>query len=100
MRLRTEDVSRREIDGEMVVLDLRTSTYLTANRVGTLLLRLLDEPRSLDELTEALTVGFGISRSRASADAAAFLAELERRGLLEHAAPGTSAGAVADAPPA
>ena len=33
MKLRANEVSVREIDGEMVLLDLRTSKYLTANGV-------------------------------------------------------------------
>ncbi|UFU02399.1 PqqD family protein [Ruania suaedae] len=83
MRLRAQDVSWREIDGEMVLLDLRTSTYLTANRVGTLLLRLLSEhERTVDELADALVTEFEIPRSRAQADVEAFIADLRTRKLL------------------
>src|SRR4051794_22901354 len=31
MKLRVDDITWREIDGDLVILDLRSSTYLTAN---------------------------------------------------------------------
>lgn len=85
MKLRTEGISWREIDGEMVVLDLQTSTYLSANRVGTILLNLLTEERSADELAAALVEEFGIDRPTALTDTQAFLDDLDDRGLLERA---------------
>ncbi|MPV48523.1 PqqD family peptide modification chaperone [Pseudactinotalea sp. HY160] len=92
MRLRVDDVSCREIDDEMVLLDLRTSTYLTANRVGTTLLRLLAEECSTADLADALVAAFGIERAAALADTRAFLGDLHHRGLLERAEPGIAAG--------
>jgi len=83
MKLRGNEVSVREIDGEMVLLDLRTSEYLTANRVGTVLLRLLAEDRTVDDLTDALVAEFEVPRETALADVNAFVGELSTRGLLE-----------------
>lgn len=83
MKLRGSEVSVREIDGEMVLLDLRTSKYLTANRVGTILLRLLAEERTTDDLVDALVAEFEVPRETALADVDAFVSELSTRGLLE-----------------
>lgn len=85
MKLRADEVSVREIDGEMVLLDLRTSKYLSANRVGTILLRLLAEECSVDELTDALAAEFDVPRETALADVNMFVDELRTRGLLEPA---------------
>ncbi len=83
MKLRGSEVSLREIDGEMVLLDLRTSKYLTANRVGTILLRLLAKDRTVDDLADALVDEFQVPRETALADVNAFVGELSTRGLLE-----------------
>ena len=85
MKLRANEVSVREIDGEMVLLDLRTSKYLSANRVGTILLQLLAEERSLQELADALVAEFDVPQETALADVTVFVDELCARGLLEPA---------------
>ncbi|MPV38112.1 PqqD family protein [Georgenia subflava] len=85
MKLRENDVTWREIDGEMVILDLRTSKYLTANAVGTKLLQLLAADRSTDELADALVDEFDISRDRATGDVEVFVKQLSDRGLLQAA---------------
>lgn len=82
MRLRDTDVTWREIDGEMVILDLAASTYLTTNRTGTFLLRQLVVECSHDELVAALTTEFQVDRETASHDVSAFLDLLRQRRLL------------------
>ena len=43
LRLRTNDLSWREIDDEVIAVDVETSTYLGANKAGALLWRRLGE---------------------------------------------------------
>jgi len=86
MKLRVDDITWREIDGDLVVLDLRSSTYLTANASGTLLMKQLTQERSLQELAQALVAAFGIPERRAHLDAQAFVDELGERGLLDRSA--------------
>src|SRR4051795_2998601 len=45
MRLREHDLVWREIDGEIVLLDLASSKYLMINKTGTFLLQLLATER-------------------------------------------------------
>lgn len=82
MRLRTDGVTWREIDGEMVILDLATSTYLTTNRSGTVLVRELTQDRSEDELVAMLVDEFDISAELARADVREFIGMLRKSGLL------------------
>ena len=82
MRLRDEGLSWQEIDGELVILDLKTSAYLTTNKSGAFLAKLLVEDRHPDELVDALVEQYRIDRHRAAADADAFVQELRRKGLL------------------
>jgi Coenzyme PQQ synthesis protein D (PqqD) len=83
MKLRVDDITWREIDGDLVILDLRSSTYLTANASGTVLMRQLTEERTLPQLTQALVDAFAIPARRAEQDAQTFIDELDGHGLLE-----------------
>lgn len=82
MRLRTDEVTWQEIDGELVILDMARSTYLTTNATGAFLTKLLVEERSADDLVAALTAEYGITAEEAAEDAEAFVAELRRLELL------------------
>jgi hypothetical protein len=86
MKLRMDDITWREIDGDLVILDLRSSTYLTANASGTVLMRQLTEERTLPQLVRALVDTFGIPERRAQQDVQVFVDELGEHGLLVHTA--------------
>lgn len=81
-------VEAREVDGEIVIYDLRTRSYLGGNAAATALWPLLAEGASLPELAAALERRFGIDPERAVADASAFVESLRRRGLLAGEEPG------------
>lgn len=85
VRLRETGVSWREIDGELVVLDLASSKYLTTNESGTTLLKSLTADTTPDELADMLVEKFDIDPVTAERDVATFLADLHSRGLLETA---------------
>jgi hypothetical protein len=85
VKLRSEGVTWREIDGEMVILDLSSSTYLKTNAAGSTLMRLLAEDRSVDDLVDGLVETFGISAEQATGDVEAFIRMLQDRDLLETA---------------
>lgn len=82
MRLRNDDLVLREIDGETVLLDLVSSTYLSTNATGTFLLKLLAADHDRESLAAALAEEFEISAETATADTAAFLAMLDEQHLL------------------
>jgi hypothetical protein len=86
MRLRVDDITWREIDGDLVILDLRSSTYLTANASGAVLMRQLTEGRTLQQLVQALVDAFDLPERRAEQDVLTFVDELDEHGLLEHTA--------------
>jgi hypothetical protein len=82
MKLRVDDLTWREIDGDLVVLDLRSSTYLMANASATVLMKELTEERTDVELVQALVDAYGISRTQAEQEVRTFIGELDRNGLL------------------
>lgn len=85
MRLRSTELTWREIDGDLVILDLRSSTYLTTNASGAVLMKELTQDRTPADLVELLMSSFGISRSEAEVDVESFLTALNTGGLLESA---------------
>jgi hypothetical protein len=82
LTLRDADLDWREVEGELVVLDLRESRYLAINRTGRALWGTLVEGATRDQLVDRLVDGFDVERNQAAADVDAFTAELESRGLL------------------
>lgn len=82
LRLRDADLDWREVEGELVALDLRESRYLAVNRSGQVLWATLVGGATHDELVERLVDTSGVERERAKADVDAFVAELESRGLI------------------
>ena len=53
------------------------------NQVGVSIWDLLDEPRSLDELVDALLREFDIPEARCREEAESFVGELLKQGLIE-----------------
>lgn len=83
MKLRADDIVWREIDGDLVILDLRSSTYLTTNASGAVLMKELTEEKTDEQLAEALVKAFGITPEQAGTDVAAFVETLSKGDLLE-----------------
>ena len=85
-RLRDAAVSWRDVDGEVVALDIESGEYLSLNGSGRVLWLALVEPVSMDELGALLVETFGISESLGRADASVFVADLESRALVDEVA--------------
>ena len=83
LRLRNADLAWRTVDDEMIAIDVRESTYLTANDSGALLWNALASGTTKDELAGSLVAAYGIDAETAAADVDRFLTELRERGLLD-----------------
>jgi hypothetical protein len=83
LRIRPDALEWREAEGEIVALDLRTSTYVAINSTGASLWPALIEGASRDDLVSTLEQRFGLDRARAEGDLDAFLGLLRDRDLLE-----------------
>lgn len=82
-RLRGEGLSWRRIEDEVVVVDVPSSTYLSANDSGTVLWQALADGATHAELTALLVERFGIEREAAGADVEHFLGQLREQSLLD-----------------
>lgn len=82
LRLRTEDLSWRDVDDEIIVLDLQGSEYFAVNGSGAVLWRLLAVGTDEDALRGALVEQFEIDSELARTDVTTFLEELRSLGLV------------------
>ncbi len=83
-RIRPPDqIAWREVGEEVVILDLRTSTYWTLNGSATLLWAALVEGATASGLAERLVDEFGVDSATAERDVDAFLASCQEQDLFE-----------------
>ena len=83
IRLRSDDLFWRELQGEIVALDAAGSRYVSANASAATLWKRLVEGATEADLVDSLCERFRVSRDVAEADVTAFLEQLSSRGLLE-----------------
>jgi hypothetical protein len=81
-KLRDEALHWRQIEDEVVAVDMKTAAYLGANPAGALLWEALVDGATKTQLAALLVERFSIDESRAAADVDAFLAQLDEAGLL------------------
>ena len=83
LKLRDDRVRWREIDREVVAVDIDSSTYLSTNGSGALLWLELAEGTTREALVERLAQAYMIEATRAEADVDSFVHDLRSQGLLE-----------------
>lgn len=81
-RLRDEGLAAQSLDDEIVVLDLRSSSYLLLNATGAILWPSLQAGATMPALARVLVDEFAIDQADALRDATTFVDELQRLGLL------------------
>lgn len=81
--LRSSELSWREADEEIFVMDERTWEYLSIGGSGTVIWkRIAEGGASLQQLTDVLVASFGIDGATAAADVDEFVELLRSRELL------------------
>jgi len=78
----SSEVLFRELQGEAVLLDLRSQSYFGLDEVGTRIWQLLAEHGRREAALEALLLEFEVDRESLSRDIDEFLARLESAGLI------------------
>lgn len=80
--INTAGLTWREIDGEVVILDLEHSRYLSLNGTGAFLWRALADGVDDGELAALLSDRYDLDRDRATRDIAVFLERCTALGLV------------------
>lgn len=77
------ELAWRVIDGEVVILRIKTTTYYSLDEVGSFIWRTMeDAPRSRAELLDRLTTEYEVDRATAAADLDELFADLVREELV------------------
>ena len=77
------DVVFRDLDGEAVLLNLKTGTYFGLDPVGTRIWHLLGERAWLADVRDAIVGEYDVTTEAFADDLLRFVGELEAQGLLE-----------------
>ena len=83
MKLRARDLVWREVEDEVVALDLKTSNYIAINRTGRALWPLLSEGATREGLIQQLVEEFEVDQEQAGRDVDVFIEALVEKGLVE-----------------
>ncbi len=75
----------RELDGETIVMNLKTSDYYTLDGAGSLIFQLICENRTLDQIAAAVADEYDIDAEKAAADALDLIEDLKRRRVIREA---------------
>ena len=85
-RLRDNAISWRDVEQEVIVLDLESGDYFSFLGSARTIWLALSGGSSLDEAAALLVETYGIGHGDAASDVVEFVANLERRGFIEQAA--------------
>ena len=80
---RSDTAMARELDGDIVILDIPSGRYFSINSVGAFVWRLLGDPIERDDIIDAVTDEFDVDRATAASDIDALLGQLVDAGLVE-----------------
>jgi hypothetical protein len=83
LRVRDDDLVWREVESEFVILHLGSSQYFRVNGSGAVLFRLLIAGTTPVALAEALVETYELPLQQAQQEAAAFVAALRDKQLVE-----------------
>ena len=72
-----------EVDGEAVILGLADGVYYGLDPVGARVWGLMEQPRTVAELRDAIVAEWEVDAPTAEADLLELLAEMAARGLVE-----------------
>jgi hypothetical protein len=79
----TSDVLYRDLDGELVLLDLRTGVYCSLDPLGTRIWTLTHEGCSLADVVRRVVEDYDVTPERFATDLLSFVASLREKGLVE-----------------
>lgn len=77
-----QDVLFQDLQGEAVLLNLKSGIYFGLDRVGTRIWQLFAEYESLSDIALVIEKEYDVTDDNCAADLLALVAELERQGLV------------------
>lgn len=79
----SDDTLSRNLDGEAVLLGLKSAGYYGLDPVGTRIWELIEEKGVLEDVLQGVLAEFDVDEARARADLLALTARLLEKGLVD-----------------
>ena len=79
----SDTVFAQEVDGRMVLLDMKNKYYFGLNEVGCLIWRLMQEKENLGEIYDGMLAACDVDPECLKSDLLGFIEQLKNDGLLE-----------------
>ena len=79
----TKETLFAELDREIVILDKKSGEYYGLNSVGATIWQLIQEPKVVKDIRNAILAKFKVEPEQCDSDLQAFLMEMRAKGLLE-----------------
>jgi hypothetical protein len=79
----TKDQVSADLSGEAAILNLKSGIYYGLDAVGARIWKLIQEPRSVNEINDALVQEYDVDPDRCEKDLLALLEELLSKELIE-----------------
>ncbi len=80
-----DDVLFQELQGEAVLLNLKTGVYLGLDRIGTIIWQLLQEDGALSRVVEVIFREYDVTQEKFEQDLLNLVGQMEKQGLLVQA---------------
>lgn len=77
-----DNYSWRDVNNELVVLNLQSGEYFTFNNVGRLIWLAVNDGKTVDEITRSVVEQYTATEDKAVTDVKAFISNLLSEGLL------------------
>ena len=81
--LASKDNLSSELNGETIILDKKSGVYYGLNSVGAKIWNLIQEPKEVVEIRDAILAKYQIESERCESDILKLLEELAAEGLIE-----------------
>lgn len=82
--VRNMELSAADLDGQIVLLDVPAGAYFSLNGVASEIWHMLNEPRRVEEIFEALLQSHDVDTATLSRDVLPFLQSLVEQRLVRH----------------
>ncbi len=77
------DVIYQELDGEMVLLDIKSGEYFGIDEIGSRIWALIEQGKNVEGVKEALLQEYDVDDETCGRQVGAFIEELQGAGLLQ-----------------
>lgn len=78
----SDNLTVADLDGEAVILDQNEGMYYGLNEVGAYMLKLVEQPRIVQEIIDIMIDEYDVEVERLRSDVFAFLEEMHDNGLV------------------